>query len=496
MTLSVRTRLAMWSGIAFASVLLTLGVTAYVFLAHAAVEQTDRTLRQQLRAVRVTLRSTIASAALEPSDSAGIASVARDLRRRGFDVAYDSRAGLLFTRPPGVAHRGDEPQTVLAPETFSTAGVPAAVLHTVQDRTAIQGSRASTRGFTVPGPDGGIRMALDTATIGARRIVIGVSEPLDEVDELLGQVRGTVLIAVPVLVTLALLLGYGLAGRVLAPVVAMSDEAKGIGVRTLHKRLTVLNSRDEMGQLAGEFNAVLDRLDAALEQQHHFTADASHELRTPVAIIRTEAEVALRADARTTAEYRDALHVILDGSEQLSRIVNDMFLLARTDAGQAMITRNPLYLDELAADTMRSMTSLATARGLSLALVVPSEVLYDGDEALLRRVLANLLDNALKHAPLGSTVTVTLDELPDGCRLSVTDLGAGIPESALPFVFDRFFRADEARARVGGVSGSGAGLGLAIAREIAELHGGHLSLREPGEHDTTFELYLPRVQHV
>jgi len=297
-------------------------------------------------------------------------------------------------------------------------------------------------------------------------------------------------------VALALLLGYGLAGQMLAPVAAMSAQAKGIGARTMHDRLTVQNPHDEMGELAGEFNAVLDRLDAALEQQHHFTADASHELRTPVAIIRTEAEVALGGEARSTAEYCDSLRVILDGSEQLSRIVNDMFLLARTDAGQATITRNPLYLDELATDTMRSMTSLATARGVSLALVAPGEVLYHGDEALLRRVLANLLDNALKHAPHGTTVTVTLDELPDGYRLAVTDVGAGIPESARPFVFDRFFRADEARARVGGAPGSGAGLGLSIAREIVELHGGRLSLREPAEPGTTFDLFLPRIPHM
>lgn len=490
---SIRTRLAMWSGIAFASVLLTLGVTAYVFLAHATMEQTDQAVRQQRQAVRWTLRSSLSSAAPEPTDAARMATLVRDLQRRGFDIAYDSGMGFLFTRPPGFVDRSDERRGEGARDSSTSARVPTAVLRSVRDRTARRASREWMRPFTVPGRDGGVRVALDTATVGAQKVIVGVSEPLDEVDELLGQVRGTVLIAVPVLVALALLLGYGLAGRVLAPITAMSAEAKGIGARTTHERLTVLNPHDEMGQLAGEFNAVLDRLDAALEQQHQFTADASHELRTPVAIIRTEAEVALGGEARSTAEYRDTLRVILDGSEQLSRIVNDMFLLARTDAGQAMITRNPLYLEELAADTMRSMTSLATARGVSLDLVAPSECLYDGDEALLRRVLANLLDNALKHAPRGTTVTVTLDEVPDGYRLAVSDTGAGIPASARPFVFDRFFRADEARARIGGAPGSGAGLGLSIAREIVELHGGRLSLREPSAHGTTFVVSLPRV---
>lgn len=425
-----------------------------------------------------------------------IASVARDLQRRGFDIAYDGGTGLLLTRPPRVADRDDDVRGEFAQDASPNARVPKAVLQALKERAAIQGSRAWMRPFTIPGADGGMRIALDTTTVGGKRVLLGVSEPLDEVDELLGQIRGAVLIAVPVLATLALLLGYGLAGRALAPVTAMSAEAKGIGARTMHERLTVQNPHDEMGQLAGEFNAVLDRLDAALEQQHHFTADASHELRTPVAIIRTEAEVALGGHARSTAEYRDALRVILDGSEQLSRIVNDMFLLARTDAGQATITRNPLYLDELAADTMRSMTSLAAARGVSLALVAPGEVLYHGDEALLRRVLANLLDNALKHAPHGTTVTVTLDESHDGCRLAVSDVGGGIPESARPYVFDRFFRADEARARVGGAPGSGAGLGLAIAREIVELHGGHLSVREPAAQGTTFDLFLSRDPYV
>ncbi|MEO7522298.1 MAG: ATP-binding protein, partial [Gemmatimonas sp.] len=243
--------------------------------------------------------------------------------------------------------------------------------------------------------------------------------------------------------------------------------------------------------LAGAFNAVLDRVDAALEQQHRFTADASHELRTPVAIIRSEAEVALDAAWRTPEEYRDALGVIRDGSEQLSRIVNDMFLLARSDAGQAAIGRAPIYLDELATDVVRSMSALAAARGIRLALNALDEVAYLGDEALLKRVLVNLLDNAIKHAPSGSVVTVALHTRSDGHALSVTDAGAGVPTAARALVFNRFFRADEARSRHDGGRGTGAGLGLSIAREIAELHGGRLWLHEPAAGTTTFELVLP-----
>jgi len=229
----------------------------------------------------------------------------------------------------------------------------------------------------------------------------------------------------------------------------------------------------------------------AFGQPRGFVADASHELRTPASILRTEADVTLSRAHRTEDEYRASVTVMQDAARRLGRVVDDLFLLARADAGHLVAHRAPLYLEEVVHDVTRAVRSVADQRGVQVELRRVAEAPFNGDADLLGRLLLNLLDNAIKHSPEGSTVAVELWRERDEYVISVADAGEGIPAEAVARVFERFFRVDAARSRVETSSTSGAGLGLPIARRIAEIHGGRLELRASRPGHTEFRVALP-----
>jgi len=218
------------------------------------------------------------------------------------------------------------------------------------------------------------------------------------------------------------------------------------------------------------FNGVLDRLSASVGVQRRFMTDASHELRTPVSVARTAAQVTLAAPSRSEAEYREALGIVASQTERLTRVVDDMFLLALADVDGRALARHYLYFDEVVAECVQAATVLAAERGMTIALETPEGVQMRGDDELLRRMVMNLLDNAVRYSPDGSAIVVTVDVTPGQVTLTVEDTGAGIPETKRDRVFERFVRLETARPTSGG------GLGLPIARWIAEQHGGSLWL--------------------
>ncbi|MGH9903547.1 MAG: sensor histidine kinase, partial [Pyrinomonadaceae bacterium] len=263
------------------------------------------------------------------------------------------------------------------------------------------------------------------------------------------------------LLALAGLAGFFLARRSLAPVAAMSERARRIGAENLGERLPVANPRDELGRLAAAFNELLARLDASFDRQRQFMADASHELRTPLSVMHTTAEVTLEQPRRAEGEYRDALEMMDAQVRRLSRIVEDMFTLARADAGRRPLRGSDFYLEELIGETARAARMLAERKGVSVEVAgAEAETPFRGDEGLLRQMLLNLLDNAVRHTPAGGRVRVSLARSDSVCEISVADSGRGIPAEARAHIFERFYRADEARARAGTDGGGGAGLGL------------------------------------
>jgi heavy metal sensor kinase len=320
-----------------------------------------------------------------------------------------------------------------------------------------------------------------------------VLRSLHDQEDLLEGAGYALLIAVPLALLLASLGGYYLARKSLAPVVKMSATAARIGAANLHERLPVANARDELGGLALVINALLARLNASFEQQRRFMADASHELRTPIAIMRSEAEVALSEPETSNAELRESITIFKDETKRLTGIVEDLFMLARADAGQYKLTPKELYLDELAGEVARAVRTLIAEKGLTLQLDAAEEMPFRGDENLLRRLLLNLVDNAIKYTSKGGEVTVLCKQ--EGSRYTITvgDTGPGIPAEAQPHIFERFYRADSARSRAEDDSAgltSGAGLGLSIARWIAAAHEGTLNLVRSSKAGSVFQIIL------
>ena len=303
------------------------------------------------------------------------------------------------------------------------------------------------------------------------------------------------LLTVPPALILAGFVGYFLARKSLAPVIEMSRQAQRISAKNLDERLNVKNERDELGQLATIFNALLARLEASFEQQRRFMADASHELRTPLAIVRGESEVALARADRPAEDYRASLAVAHDESKRLTKIVEDLFTLARADAGQMQARFAPIYLDELVGDCVRSIGVLAQKKQIDIDFSSDAEMPLNGDESLLRRLFLNLLDNAIKYNRSGGTVSVVCLKKTEHFLVEINDSGAGIPPAEQTHVFERFYRVDKARSRVEETETSGAGLGLSIALWIAEIHRGTIKLVSSDTSGSVFAVEFPRPNY-
>jgi len=232
-------------------------------------------------------------------------------------------------------------------------------------------------------------------------------------------------------------------------------------------------------------NEMIARLGATLKTQRQFMADASHELRTPVSVVRTAAEVTLSRDHRDEPEYREALAIVGGQAKRLSRLVEDMLVLARADAGGYQLRPVDLYLDELIGECRRAVDVLAMERGVTIRTAAPSEIPFRGDEDLLRQLVVNVLQNAVQHSPSGSVVNIEAAHNGGGVTIRFSDSGPGIATDDQARIFDRFVQLDAARRD------QGAGLGLPIARWIAEAHGGSLVLAASGPGGSIFCATLP-----
>ena len=301
----------------------------------------------------------------------------------------------------------------------------------------------------------------------------------------LATLRARVLGAGAGVLVVALLVGGWIARRGLAPVGDLAAAAGRITERDLSTRLDVARAPEELRGLASAFNAALERLAAAFARQARFTADASHELRTPVSVIRAQAESTLRR-VRTPEEYRAALEACLRAAERMTGILEGLLTLARADAGNGALARAPVALASLVEETTALLRADAGAHGVRLeCTAAPATV--QGDAPLLSEVVTNLVSNAVRYNRPGGRVDVSLAPRNGEVELRVADTGVGIAADALPHVFERFFRVDPARSRDRG----GAGLGLAITRWIVEAHGGSLGVESRLGEGSIFTVRLP-----
>jgi signal transduction histidine kinase len=309
--------------------------------------------------------------------------------------------------------------------------------------TALPSAESGNRVWTAASPGGDWRVHASPQQFEKRTLVMLVAAPLSDVRREQHEVQEAMLIGIPIVLLLAAGGGLYLAS---------------VGLRPITE---------------------------ALRMQRQFMADASHELRTPVSVVRAAADVTLSRDHRDEAEYREALSIVGGQAQRLSRLVEDMLVLARADAGGYPLRPVDLYFDELVADCRRAVDVLATERGVTIRSVGATDIPFRGDEDLLRRLVLNVLQNAVQHSPPGGNVAVELGREPGRVRLRISDSGPGIPAADQARIFDRFVQLDAARR------GQGTGLGLPIARWIAEAHRGTLVLEASGPAGSTFCVVLP-----
>ena len=305
------------------------------------------------------------------------------------------------------------------------------------------------------------------------------------VEESVESLRNSLLLIVPIVLLLCVGGGYLLAGRALRPIEAVTADLDAIGPANLRSRLPVPPVADEVARLTAVINALLERLERASVTERRFASDAAHELRTPLSVLRTGLEVALARD-RTVEENRAALTAAHRDALSLCKIADELLMLSRLN-GEVMVDRQRLNLRELLGEIAATVGPLAQAREIKLTVDAPEDVFVYGNSGHLRRLIVNLLDNALKFTPAGGSIEVGLAKESNRAILRVADTGEGIHPAELPHIFDRFFRG-------AGSPGEGSGLGLSLCREIARLHGGEIAARNRPTGGSVFVVTLGLYQ--
>ncbi len=455
---SVRVRLTLWYASVLALSLIAFALAIYYATGNIFRERHDESLRSTAQ--------TVASAYVEELSETYTPSAAGQIVLA--EITFPNRY-VQFTDNTG------KPLASSA-NVASTVTIPAPVL-----------ADARARGFSHATVNG-LRIAIVPLSSDQNLGFAAVAEPLSVVEDGLSELRRDLFAGVLLVLLLASIGGYFLARKSLAPIASMNSQTQRISAENLSARLDVTNSRDELGQLATTINELLVRLENSFNEQQRFIADASHELRTPLAVLRGETEVAL-GKTRSVDEYEKSLWLIQDEAERLSRIVEDLFILARQPINTpAAFNKERLSLNDAVRDCARAAQVLAARKGVRLKLEndFPS-IALNGDEELIKRMLLNLLDNAVKYTPEGGEISLALARQNGNAEIVVRDTGIGIPATDQARVFDRFFRVDKTRARALG----GAGLGLSIAQWIVEVHGGEITVASAPGVGSTFRVVLP-----
>jgi heavy metal sensor kinase len=331
------------------------------------------------------------------------------------------------------------------------------------------------------------RIAMQSVDVGGQTFRIRAAVNTEPFDDALDRFQVVLAETLPALVILASLTGYWLSSRALSPVQEIIRTARGIGVQDLAGRLAVPEPQDELRSLSETLNEMLARIETSVKRITQFTADASHDLRTPLAVIRSNAELALRR-SRTEEEYRETLSRILTASEETTHLIENLLTLARADAGAEELLFQRIDLLAQVRKAAEEAGILAAAKGIQFALEsLTGQLWISADERALQRLFLIVLENAVKYTPHGGRIEIRFIHEQGSATVEFRDSGIGISENDVPHIFERFYRADQARSREPG----GSGLGLAIARWIVEKHGGTIEAQSVLGSGSVFRLHFP-----
>ena len=471
--LGIRLQLMLWYTAVFAALLLFAGAISYQYLERSLEASLDSTL--QIRTQQIAGGIVLTGGTITIRDVTG--------ELPGFDANPHDQQLSHVDANFGVLVRLLDAHGTLLHETpaFRAMRIPRESVTQPLQGTPWQGTITRSDGQEV-------RLYSRALTENGKIFaVIQVGESLAELHGLLHELVG-VLLVVGLLVLLACAVGsYWLAARAFAPIQHLAETARSIKKGDLHQRVMVPRAHDEVQYLALTLNEMIDSLDQALTRQRRFVADASHELRTPVAAIRSKTEIAL-LQARVPQEYMTVLYGIHTEAERLGHLISDLLALARGDEGQTVFDREPVRLDRLVEAVAANAEPLAAECGTRLKVQAVEPVTVLGDEARLIQAIMNLVDNALFYTNPGGRVSLTLEASQAQAHVVIRDTGIGIAAEHLPHIFERFYRVDPARTRTGG---SSSGLGLSIVEWVVRAHGGTISFESQLGHGTCFTVTLP-----
>lgn len=326
--------------------------------------------------------------------------------------------------------------------------------------------------------------------------LIQVGTSLESTQQALRGVAMVLWISFPIGVAFSVLFGYFLTKRSLNPVRVMTNTAQGLSIQDLGVRIPLPVAKDELRELAETFNSMMDRLEDSVKRLRRFTGDVSHELRTPLAVLRAEAEFALRKE-RSADQYKESVEIIAKEAVHMGSITEDLLLLARAESMSVAMSWQKFCLESFVKGIIHDTEPDFLARNIALQVKLAPEINeIEASDTYLSLALRNIVANAAKHSESGGVVKfdVNMSASPGGVKgieFDVSDTGEGIPEKDLPHIFDPFYRADTARNRGTG----GAGIGLSLAMALVKLHGGDLTVNSNGKTGTTFKVFIPQTGH-
>jgi heavy metal sensor kinase len=462
---SLRFRLTAWYTLTIVVVLVASGCVWYQQLSGSLLRQTD----QQL--MKLTDESPALAQGFSGQDRCGVFYDFVRRHRQGHFFRLLDATGQPVCDTCDCIDIGTAP--AVNPRSLETAAARTPALETVKVKDAEHPMRLLT-------------LALDPHD--GEVLFLQVGTGLGLVQEPLHELRTLLLVFSPTAFLVVAILGWFLAGRTLAPVENLTRAMRRINVDSLSHRLPVRSSGDELSRLAETFNAMLGRLEESFRKIKQFSGDASHELRTPLTILKGETEVALRW-AKTPEEFRKMLESSMEEIDRMNRIIEDLLLLAKSEGGQKPLTIKEMSLSDLLQELYLQGRSLAQPKSIELVLNpnVTEEIRILGDEMRLRQVFLNLIANAVNYTPDGGRVEISLSVAGEEAIVRVADTGIGIPAEHLPYIFDRFYRADKARNREDG----GTGLGLAIVDSFVKAHGGRVEVDSVPGKGSAFTVFLP-----
>jgi two-component system OmpR family sensor kinase len=465
--MNIRLRLTLWYTAILFLILLVFSLAVYLGLARSLLATVDNHLQREVGEILGNL----------------------NFERPHDDDADEQEAGLelKYTPEEGVFWRilGADGRPLIDPGYFEGASFDPNVLAAgrAQFEYARLASDTPIRLYTAP-------FIIEEQGAG----IVQVAESYRHVQDVQGQLILLLALGIPFTLLAASLGGWFLAGSAINPIDRITRAADQISAQDLHQRLDLDLPNDEVGRLASTFDKMLARLEDAFERQKRFIADASHEMRTPLTILKGDVEVALNRP-RSVEEYQETLEMVNETTDRLTGLVEELFLLARADNNQVPLQIVEFNLPDLLIKEISHLMPRAIEKNVALNLDAPDELSMQADLAKLSRLFINLIDNAIKYSEAGDEVTVRVTTQDQFACVAITDTGPGISPEHTSQLFQRFYRVDKARSRLTtDTNGSGAGLGLSIAQWLAELHGGRIEVVSDVGQGSTFTVWLPLMQ--